>query len=43
MNSNYLEELLGFNPKSSSNKLYALCDFKILKKTEISFVKFLEI
>ncbi|WP_428024774.1 thiamine phosphate synthase [Arcobacter sp.] len=43
MNSNYLEELLGFNPKSSSNKLYALCDFQTLKKKDISFDKFLEL
>jgi thiamine-phosphate pyrophosphorylase len=43
MNSNRFEELLGFNPKSSSNELYALCDFQTLKNKNISFEKFLSI
>ncbi len=43
MNKNRFEELLGFNPKSSSNELYALCDFQTLKNKNISFDKFLEL
>ena len=43
MVTTYFEELLGFDPKSSSNKLYVLCDFETLKKKDISFDYFLEL
>lgn len=43
MKSNYFEKLLGFNPKSSSNNLYVLCDLQTLKKKDISFEYFLEL
>tara|TARA_R110002050_G_scaffold280141_4_gene427034 strand:+ start:1179 stop:1790 length:612 start_codon:yes stop_codon:yes gene_type:complete len=43
MNNNRFEELLGFDPKSSSNELYALCDFQTLKNKNISFERFLEL
>lgn len=43
MNTSYFEEILGFNPKISSNNLYALCDFQTLKSKNISFEYFLEL
>lgn len=43
MNTSRFEKLLGFNPKSSSNKLYALCDFQTLKKKDISLEYFLNL
>lgn len=39
----HFEEVLGFNPKTSSNNLYVLCDFQTLKNRNISFEVFLEI
>jgi thiamine-phosphate pyrophosphorylase len=43
MNTSRFEKLLGFNPKSSSNKLYTLCDFQTLKKKDISLEYFLNL
>ncbi|WP_419768282.1 thiamine phosphate synthase [Arcobacter sp.] len=43
MNKNRFEELLGFDPKSSSNELYALCDFQTLQNKNISLERFLEL
>jgi len=43
MNTIRFEEVLGFDPKTSSNKLYALCDFETLKKKDISLEEFLKL
>ncbi|WP_419764044.1 MAG: thiamine phosphate synthase [Arcobacter sp.] len=43
MNLTRFEEVLAFNPKISSNNLYALCDFQTLKNRNISFEQFLEL
>jgi len=43
MNNIRFEEVLGFDPKTSSNKLYALCDFETLKKKDISLDEFLKL
>ena len=43
MKQNNLEKFLGYNPKSSLNEIYALCDFETLEKKSISFKKFIEI
>lgn len=38
-----LEEVLGYNPKTSLNEIYALCDFETLQKKSISLEKFINI
>lgn len=43
MSSSRLQSILGYNPKISLNKIYALCDFETLQKKSISFEKFIEI
>jgi len=37
------EEVLGFNPKTSSNELYALCDYETLQKKNLSLDDFINI
>ena len=38
-----LEKVLGYNPKTSLNKIYALCDYETLQKKSISFETFISI
>ena len=38
-----LEEVLGFNPKTSSNKLYALCDYETLQRKNLTLDDFIKI
>ena len=38
-----LEEVLGFNPKTSSNELYALCDYSTLQRKNLTVEDFISL
>ena len=38
-----LEEVLGFNPKTSSNELYALCDYATLQRKNLTVEDFISL
>lgn len=38
-----LEEVLGFNPKTSSNELYALCDYETLQRKNLTVEDFISL
>ena len=43
MNTRNFEELLGYDPKSFLNKIYALCDYETLEKKSLSLENFIQI
>lgn len=43
MQEKRLHKVLGYDPKTSFNQIYALCDFELLIKNNISFEEYLQI